>query len=145
MSTAIQKKQIRVNKQRFIFGLIVSLMTLISFLVQFFYIERAILVEGYVTDVIINYDKEDNEVYTPLIAFSAHDGKQYQIKARMSTRPPNADETLTIIYNPDNPSDAKIWSVVNTWGITLLFAFVALAILISSLRFSQGSEAQWPL
>ena len=131
-----KKGSVVVNKYFLSLGMITAFFTLISFLVQFFYLEGSLLTEGYVIGTEFSHSAfEDfySENYTPIIAFKAEDGNEYQFKARMSTRAPNPEESVTVLYNPTNPKDAKTWSVLDVWGSTLLLGFVSLVLLLLSI------------
>jgi hypothetical protein len=70
---------------------------------------QGIEVPGVVIDLQENYDS-DGSSYTPVVQFRAKGGQSIEFVSSYSSSPPAYDvgESVTVVYPPDNPSDAII-------------------------------------
>ena len=70
---------------------------------------QGIEVPGVVVDLQENYDS-DGSTYTPVVQFIAKGGQSIEFVSSYSSSPPAYDvgESVTVVYPPDNPSDAII-------------------------------------
>jgi hypothetical protein len=102
-----------------------------------------------------NYDEEGNrigEYYLPVVEFVSKDGKYHNVPLSEGSYPPayEVGEDVTILYEPDTPTDARIRSGGSTalmWilpGITgtLGLAFIGIITLVQRVLFTQDTEAQ---
>lgn len=66
-------------------------------------------VPGMVVDLQENYDS-DGSTYTPVVQFKTNSGQSIEFTSSYSSSPPAYDvgESVTVVYPPDNPSDAII-------------------------------------
>lgn len=103
----------------------------------------------------LQYDEEDHdrvigEAYFPVVEFTARDGRRRQVQLSEGSFPPmyEVGDEVTVLYEPDRPTDARIKSGGSTalmWilpGITgvLGIAFLAAVIAVQRFLFSTGTN-----
>ena len=56
--------------------------------------------------------------YVPVFRFAAADGKTYTVTSGVGSSPPSFDEgeQVSVLYDPANPSDARIHTLFQIWG-----------------------------
>jgi len=70
---------------------------------------QGIEVPGVVVELQENYDS-DGSTYTPVVQFKTDTGQSIEFASSYSSSPPayNVGENVTVVYPPDNPTDAII-------------------------------------
>lgn len=99
------------------------------------FLENAIITEGTVVDVIktdyqqnysrkYNIGKKNRFLFYPIISFTTLKGRQIKFDPSLSSYTPSRiGEKFEIIYDPENPNDAKIKKYESVWAIPLAMSF----------------------
>jgi hypothetical protein len=81
--------------------------------------ERA---EGTVVDRVRSVDEEDDSVsFYPVVRFTTAAGRTVRFESNVSTSDEIGDE-VEVLYDPDDPTDARLSGFLNVWGFSLIFA-----------------------
>jgi hypothetical protein len=113
------------------------------------FIEGAERADGTVVDLVESYDSEDNTtVYYPVVRFVTPAGRPVRFKSHSSTSD-DVGDTVEVLYDPDDPTDARVSGIFNVWGFSLITAplgavFVAVGwYLIHRTRAPSREDVQW--
>jgi len=70
--------------------------------------------------------------YRPVVVFSTASGRRVEFASSVSTTPPSytRGESVTVVYDPEDPATARIGSFFQIWWLTGLFIFLALDFLV---------------
>jgi len=75
----------------------------------------------------LEYDENDSdrvigETYYPVVQFTANDGKRRKVQLSEGSWPPAYEigDEVTVLYEPDNPLDARIKSFASSAGMWIL-------------------------
>jgi hypothetical protein len=96
-------------------------------------------IEGTVTGNSYVIDSEDNSgAYLPNVTFQPEDSRPIQFTDGIGTYPArySAGDKVAVLYNPTNPSDARINSWVRLWVGPLIFIIVGSIPLLINLLFN---------
>lgn len=79
----------------------------------------------------------NRKTYSPVFTYKDKRGKEYTKKSSYSSYPAigNVGDSIEIMYNPDNPSQAKINTFFSNWGVPIILASLGIADLITGLIF----------
>ena len=117
-------------------------------------IEKAIFVHSSVkTDGVVFgmrpvYERRSNKTWYPVFQFTAKDGRSFTVTSDVGERPfPwRPPQQVTILYDPDNPENARIDSFAQLWMPQAVlgtvgggFATIPLLVLIRWLRLRKKS------
>jgi hypothetical protein len=88
--------------------------------------ERAQSTTGTVTALVPDHNSNGKTTYAPVFSFKAADGKTYSITSSASNNPPafNVNDDVTVLYDPSNPSGARIDSTFQLWGAPMILGSV---------------------
>ena len=79
--------------------------------------ERA---DGTVVDLRESYDSEDNTTsYYPVVRFETAEGRPVRFESKVSTSD-DVGDTVEVLYDPDDPEDAKLAGFLNLWFLSLI-------------------------
>jgi len=121
-----------------IVGIIMLLVSAVAYVHEVSFAKSALITNGTVIDVVDTLD--DNGVpltnaatnnmgadssYHPVVQFEVG-GKKYVFTSNTGSNPPSYSQgdAVQVVYNPENPADARIHSWFSQWG------FVVIALLI---------------
>jgi hypothetical protein len=80
--------------------------------------ERA---DGTVVDLRESYDSEDDTTsYYPVVRFETTEGRPVRFESDVSTSD-DVGDTVDVLYDPDDPNDAKLAGFFNLWFLSLIF------------------------
>ena len=67
-----------------------------------------------------------SESYAPVFSFVARDGQSYAVDSGSSSNPPGfaVGETVRVLYDPANPTDAKIDTFFQIWVLPIVFGIL---------------------
>jgi Protein of unknown function (DUF3592) len=108
--------------------------------------ERA---DGTVVDLHESYDsEEDRTSYYPIVRFETADGRQIRFESDVSTSD-DVGDTVEVLYDPDDPEDAKLAGFFNLWGLPLIAGALGAAFagiggyLVHRTRAPSREDIQW--
>jgi Protein of unknown function (DUF3592) len=81
---------------------------------------------GAVVAVSRETDSDGEVSFYPVVRFTTADGKQIQFKSSSGSSSPShkAGENVDVLYDPDDPSDAKLSGFFDLWGLPGIFLFI---------------------
>lgn len=88
--------------------------------------------------------------YRPVVGFASGTGKRFEFTSSVGSSPPShrVGESVTVLYNPADPSNARIKSFVQLWfGFLIVFVlglvFAAIGLGMIFVRARGRSRAEW--
>lgn len=88
------------------------------------FIDKSITSQATVIDLVYSRSSSSNSVmYTPVVQFTDGNGNEIEFLSSSSSNPPsyNVGEEIEVLYNQENPNEAKIKSYFSIWGgVTIL-------------------------
>ena len=80
--------------------------------------------EGTVVDRARSVDDEDGSVvYFPIVRFTTAEARTVEFKSSASTSDEIGDR-VDVLYDPDDPTDARLAGFFNIWGFSLIFGLI---------------------
>ncbi|MFC1737980.1 DUF3592 domain-containing protein [Planctomycetota bacterium] len=88
------------------------------------FLETAVKTKGKVVVMEEDYSSDDT-MYCPTFTFIDNTGKKHRVRSSLSSYPPKYEvgDTIPILYDPQNPSNADVDSFSNLW-LGSVIAFV---------------------
>jgi len=119
-------------------GLFIIGFGIFSYLRSNLILENGVHTIGKVTQVFRDIHAKRPDYYFPIIDFQNEEKKNYSFKSDVGYTSPGeyqVGQTVSIIYNPSNPTEAKIDSFIGIWWSTILpiligFIFSSLGVAI---------------
>ena len=114
-------------------GLLFLIIGISSFLDTRSFLKESLVANGTVIDLIAS-SGSDSITYKPMVEFKTINDQFITFTSSTSSNPPSyhTGEEVEVLYDPNNPNDAKISSFFSLWGLaTVLF-------LMGSVFFSIG-------
>lgn len=89
------------------------------------FIGKARETKGTITDMVYSSDSEGGG-YTPVFRFRTLEGQEIEIRGSLRTNPPQfkVGQTIDVLYEPENPSGARIKKWLNLYFVPLLLGFL---------------------
>ncbi len=89
------------------------------------FIARAVRTEGIVVEMVAG-GLGSHITNAPVFTFSDDSGVEYTTLSALDSTPPTykVGEKITVLYDPDNPTNAKIEGLFGLWGIPLILAAI---------------------
>jgi hypothetical protein len=80
-------------------------------------LRREVRAAGFVTELTARTDAEGNTLYYPIVSFTLPDGSRKRLPTTMGSWPPayTVDEAVTVLYDPVQPTYARIDSPATVW------------------------------
>ncbi len=107
------------------------------------------VVPGSVVDLVERTDQAGNVFYDPVVAFTLPDGSRQTVRISEGSRPTayKQDESVTIAYDPGQPSNVRISSFANTasmWIVPLITGILGAGFLAATLfaRWVLGANSE---
>lgn len=104
------------------------------------FLEKAETVQGTVIEMIAKRS-DDSTTYSPVVSFKTKTGQDITFTSSVSSSPPSysVNETVEVLYDPSDPSDANINGFTSLWLSVLILGILgAVFFLIGSLAFLFG-------
>lgn len=116
----------------FITGLILIVLSIFLFKSSSDFIKSSSTALG----VIANLERDD-DVYYPVVRFQTADNTEIEFMSSTGSNPPaySAGEKVEVLFDSNNPSEAKIKSFFSMWFATLITLAIGLVFLFVSLIF----------
>lgn len=111
---------------------------LIFLLISFYYLNKSVQfikrsekTTGTVANIIRNSDS-DGDTYIPVFEFTTHNKEKITFQRKFASSPVawSLGEKATILYNPDNPQEAKAATYFNLFGTGVVLLCIAAPLLI---------------
>jgi hypothetical protein len=82
------------------------------------FVQKAEHASGVVVDLTRSEgDQDEADVYFPVVSFTTAEGETIQFESHSgSSSPPDVGDSVGVLYDPDNPHDAKLSSFFDLWG-----------------------------
>jgi len=90
------------------------------------FLDTAAKAEGTVVDLEYSGNSKKSGGYRPVVVFFTPKGDRIRFASSLSSDPPMYErgETVTVVYQTDNPSDARISDFFSIWSIPLILGTV---------------------
>ncbi|HWG19791.1 MAG TPA: DUF3592 domain-containing protein [Terracidiphilus sp.] len=91
------------------------------------FIQRAVSTDGTVVKLVEFVDRQHGDVdYAPVFTFAAMDGQKYTIASSVRSSPPaySLGEHVRVLYDKNNPANAKLSSFTQLWFLPTTFAIL---------------------
>ncbi|TXS96022.1 DUF3592 domain-containing protein [Parahaliea maris] len=85
------------------------------------FIATAAVTEGKVTEL-VRSRSSDSDTYRPVVVFTTAAGRSVEFTSSSGSNPPSfhRGETVTVLYQPDTPEQARIGSFFSLWGLPMI-------------------------
>ena len=95
-------------------------------------------IQGYVIELVTRTDADGDLFYYPTIRFVLPDGSRQTVQTTEGSWPPayKVDESVTIVYDPEHPDQARIDSfagALSLWIVPLVTGILGVAFLLATL------------
>jgi Protein of unknown function (DUF3592) len=91
------------------------------------WIARTTEAEGKVIEMVRIRDRDDGGyMYAPLVRFQTTDGSTLEFESSLRSNPPGyrTGQTVSVLYDPDEPQSAAIRGVFSLWLTSMILGFV---------------------
>jgi hypothetical protein len=119
-----------VNPQRLLYwaprlfagiGVLLLAVAAVTAFLTFRFVAGSDRADGTVVDLVESYDSEDDTTsYYPVVRFETADGRAVRFESGVSTSD-DVGDGVEVLYDPDDPDDAKLAGFFNLWGLSLIF------------------------
>jgi hypothetical protein len=119
------------------------------------FVRSAIETNGKIVDLFPAFNQEDRTTsYAPIFSFITTDGRTYTITSNTSSNPPefSPGQNVAVLYDPRNPSHARLKSTVQLWLVSLIcaplgafYAVLGFVLLYFDRRYSRKLAASAPV
>ncbi|MCJ7932660.1 MAG: DUF3592 domain-containing protein [Chryseobacterium sp.] len=111
-------------------GIILLILAFFSFRDTLSFLKRAEKATGTVTS--LRTIQSEGEVYLPVFTFRTKNNIEYTYELSEGSNPPSwsVGETETIIYDPADPSAARLYTYFRIFGWTIVLISIALPLLV---------------
>lgn len=116
-------------------GIVFILVGFVLVCSRLIFISESISAEGIVVDILKKVEEDETEgVFQPKVMFHTNDGEQISFISDVGSNPPayNLGETVNVLYNPINPSNAEINSFLSLWLLQLVLILIGTNFVIIS-------------
>jgi hypothetical protein len=96
------------------------------------WIDRTDEVQGKVIEMVRIRDRDDGGyMYAPLVRFETIDGRTVEFQSSLRSNPPGyrTGQTVSVLYDPDDPQSAAIRGLVSLWLTSIVLGFIGSAFL----------------
>jgi hypothetical protein len=111
------------------------------------WLRRSVEAPGSVIEMVRVRDRETGDVsFAPLVRFQTRDGKSIEFQSSFRSNPPayTVGQTVTVLYDPDDPNAAAVSGVFSIWGFSIIlalvgfvFVMIGIGIMLIARRLSQ--------
>ncbi len=104
-------------------GSIFILVALISFNNTRIFLQKSVITDGKIVEIVEEYDAENGNSYQPMVEFETEDKKKIRFVSdiRNSFSFDHVNDSVKVIYNPASPNEAKINKFSTIWFLTIIF------------------------
>jgi hypothetical protein len=102
------------------------------------WLETAIEAQGSVIEMVRVRDSDSKGyLYTPLVRFRTWDGNTIEFQSSLRTNPPayRTGETVTVLYDPNEPQSASIRGFLSLWFVPMILTFIGSVFLLIGTAF----------
>jgi hypothetical protein len=114
---------------------------LLSFNDTRIFLEKSIVTQGKIVEIVEEYSAEDGVSYQPKVEFETKEKTKIRFvsEIRNSFSFDQVNSSVEVIYNPASPQEAKINKFSTVWFMTILFGSMGLIFIIAP-RFAGKAE-----
>jgi hypothetical protein len=105
---------------------------------------RALSAPGEVIELKVHHDSEDNSnTYSPVFRYTLPNGRQITLESGVRTYPPayQVGERVQVLYEPDDPAEAKISGFWSLWGPAVALGVLGLLVTTLGGWFARSRSA----
>jgi hypothetical protein len=91
------------------------------------WLARAVEVQGSVIEMVRVRDSDDKGyLFTPLVRFQTAEGRTVEFQSSLRTNPPayHTGQTVSVLYDPEEPHSAAIRGVLSLWLMPMILSFI---------------------
>jgi len=94
------------------------------------FVASAVSASGGVIELEEGTGAEGRDTYAPRVRFQTEDGKTYEFTSHVTSDRGtyHIGEDVQVLFNPQDPSDARIRTFLQVWGFTIGFAGVGVVL-----------------
>lgn len=139
-----------------VFGTIFVAIGLATCCESYWFVRHSVSAQGNVIELRLvtqtDSDGQESTGYAPVFTFIAQNGNPYTAISRSNSNPPQykVGDSITVLYEPDNPSRARIDSFLDLWFLPVIFggigaAFICISTSMELLRRRKCGSGQFPV
>jgi uncharacterized protein DUF3592 len=91
------------------------------------WVARAIEVKGSVIEMVRSRDRENTTyLFAPVVRFQTLEGNTVEFESGLRSNPPayRKGQTVTVLYDPDEPRSAAIRGFLSLWLMSIILGFI---------------------
>ena len=91
------------------------------------WVARAVEVKGSVIEMVRSRDRENTTyLFAPVVRFQTLEGNTVEFESAMRSNPPayRKGQTVTVLYDPDEPRSAAIRGFFSLWLMSIILGFI---------------------
>ncbi|MGH3116925.1 MAG: DUF3592 domain-containing protein [Gaiellales bacterium] len=133
-----------------VLGVVFLVVAAVTLVLTLRFVAGAERATGTVIDLSRETDSEGEVVFYPVVSFTTAEGRTLEFRSSSgSSFPPQPGDRVEVLYDPDDPKDARLSGFFDLWGLPIVFGFIgAVASFVSVvfLRRTRGpskADAAW--
>jgi hypothetical protein len=105
------------------------------------FLRSAVSARGTILENTLSTDSDGDPIYKPRFTFTLPDGREICVQSNLGTSPPSfrKGQSVTVLYDPSIPEQAKINTFMQLWGGALICGGVAVVFLVVGCFLSNAS------
>lgn len=91
------------------------------------WLSRTAEVEGTVIEMVRSRDRDDtSDMFSPKVRFETVEGRRIEFQSNWRTNPPayRKNQTVTVVYDRDEPQSAAIRGFLSLWMLPMILTFI---------------------
>lgn len=125
-----------------VLGVVFLVVAVVTFVLTLRFVAGAERVTGTVTDVSRETDSEGEVLFYPVVRFTTAEGRTLEFRSSTgSSSPPQPGDRVEVLYDPDDPQDARLSGFFDVWLLPIVFGFigvVASTVSLVAIRRTRG-------
>lgn len=124
-------------------GSVLTFLALVFLVRTAVFLSDAVRVEASVIKNETTYSDEGNPLYQPTFFFRDGQGSGHTVRLHYSSSEYgyNEDDRVSVLYDPDDPQTIRIDSFFGIWLLTVVFGFIGICFLVTSLVALRSRKA----
>jgi hypothetical protein len=133
-----------------VLGVVFLVVAVVTLVLTLRFVAGAEHATGTVIDLSRETDSEGEVVFYPIVSFTTAKGRTLEFRSSTSSSfPPQPGDRVEVLYDPDDPQDARLSGFFDVWLLPIVFGFigtVASAVSLVFIRRTRGpskADADW--